>query len=216
MAPAPTPCSLKSSKGFSLIEVLIALSIMMGVFTIVGVAWSSSQLRLRKMKLNQEVSFLLDYKVTALEREYKDQITLLPDQDEGDFEDMGGDYKDFTWKVKTKKFEMPDLTPLLFQDKGKADPMVMMMLSQLKDFFAQAAKEVTVTIVYTYHKKKVEYSATTFLIDYNQQLPIPDLSGGGQPGGAPGGAGTAGGTTGGATTGGGTAGGTSGGGTSAQ
>jgi general secretion pathway protein I len=191
---------LKSQKGFSLFEILIALVILAGVFTVVGMAWSTSQLRLRKMKLNNQVAYLLDYKVADIERQYRDQITLLPEDDAGDFEDMGKDYKAFSWKLKSKKFELPDLTPLLIKDQGKADPMVTMLLGQMKDFFAQAAKEVTITVVYTYKKQKVEYSATTFLIDFNQQLPIPDLSGlgGGQDGG-----GTSGGTTGGGTTGGG-------------
>ncbi len=183
MALASPTLHLKSQKGFSLIEVLIALSIMMGVFTVVGMAWSTSQLRMRKMKLNHQVSFLLDYKVAETERQYVNQITLLPEEDDGNFEDLGADYKDFTWRLKSKKFEIPDLTPLLIKEEGKADPMITMMLGQLKDFFAQAAKEVTITIIYTYKKKKVEYSATTFLVDFNQQLPIPDLSGtgGGNP-----------------------------------
>jgi general secretion pathway protein I len=181
---------LKSQKGFSLFEILIALVILAGVFTVVGVAWSTSQLRLRKMKLNHQVAFLLDYKVADVERQYRDQITLLPEDDAGDFEDMGKDFKDFSWKLRSKKFELPDLTPLLIKDQGKADPMVTMLLGQMKDFFAQAAKEVTVTVVYTYKKKKVEYSATTFLIYFNQQLPIPDLSG---IGGGGGGGGTTGG-----------------------
>jgi general secretion pathway protein I len=174
---------LHSSRGFSLIEVLIALSIMMGVFTVVGTAWSTSQLRMRKMKLNHQVSYLLDYKVADVEREFKDQMALIPEADAGDFEILGKEFVDFTWKLKSKKFELPDMTGLMINEKGSIDPMLMTMIKQLTDYFAQAAKEVTITVVYTYKKKKVEYSATTFIVDYNQPLPLP---GAGSPTPAPG------------------------------
>jgi hypothetical protein len=45
-----------------------------------------------------------------------------------------------------------------------------------------------VTIIYKYKKNTVQYSASTFLIDYNQVLPMPSMGGG--TGGAPGAGGT--------------------------
>ena len=109
---------LKNEKGFSLIEVIIALTIMMGTVTILAMAWSTAQLRLRKMRLNHQAAFLLDFKVADIEREYKDQFTLLPDEDAGDFKDLGTQYKDFTWTLSSQKFELPDLTPLIIQAGG--------------------------------------------------------------------------------------------------
>lgn len=177
---------LRSEKGFSLIEVIIALGIMMGALIVVSMAWSTSQLRVRKMKFNHQAAFLLDFKVSDLERKYRDQLGQLPEEEEGTFEDLGKEYKAFSWRMKSKKFELPDLTPILAQRKNGADALLMTMMSQLSDYFNEAAKEVTVTVVYTLKKKKVEFSATTFLVDFNRQLPMPNL-GGGVPGGGPGG-----------------------------
>lgn len=184
--------TLSTQKGFSLIEVLIALSIMMGSLIVVSMAWSTSQLRIRKMKFNNQAAFLLDYKIADIERTYKDELLRVPDEDKGTFEELGKEYKAFQWKLKAKKFELPDLTPMLGQKKSGADALVVNMMAQLSEYFNQAAKEVTVTVVYTLQKKKVEFSATTFIVDFNQQLPIPNLSGtagagGDAPPGGPGG-----------------------------
>lgn len=158
----------------------------MGALIVVSMAWSTSQLRVRKMKFNHQAAFLLDFKVSDLERKYRDQLGQLPEEEEGTFEDLGKEYKAFSWRMKSKKFELPDLTPILAQRKNGADALLMTMMSQLSDYFNEAAKEVTVTVVYTLKKKKVEFSATTFLVDFNRQLPMPNL-GGGVPGGGPGG-----------------------------
>lgn len=170
--------NLRSQKGFSLIEVLIALSILMGSLIVVSMAWSTSQLRIRKMKFNHQAAFLLDYKLADVERFYKDQLLRIPDEDKGNFEALGKEYAAFSWSLKAKKFELPDLTPLLAQKQNGADAMIVMMMGQLSEYFNQAAKEVTITVTYTLQKKSVNFSATTFIVDFNQQLPIPNMGGG--------------------------------------
>lgn len=174
----------KSQKGFSLIEILIALSILTGALIVVSTAWSTTMLRIRKMKMNHQAAFLLDYKVSDMERQYKDQLTQLPDEKDGTFEELGSEFKNYSWSMKSKKFELPDLTPLLGQQKNRqgTDALLATMMGQLSDYFNQAAKEVTVTVIYTYNKKNVRFAATTFLVDFNQTLPLPSLGGGG-PGG---------------------------------
>ncbi len=178
-----TSKALKSQKGFSLIEVLIALSIMMGSLIVVSMAWSTSQLRIRKMKFNHQAAFLLDYKLADVERFYKDQLARVPDEDSGTFEELGKEYSAFAWKLKSKKFELPDLTPILAQKKNGGDALLAAMMSQMSEYFNQAAKEVTVTVTYTLQKKNVNFSATTFIVDFNQQLPLPNMGGGALPGG---------------------------------
>lgn len=184
---APVSVQLQSEKGFSLIEVLIALTIMMGTVTILAMSWSGSQLRLRKMKLNHQAAFLLDFKMADMQREYGQQFQRIPDEDAGDFTDLGKEYEKFTWKLTSQEFELPDLTPLLIQDAqnsgggGGADGLLIAMMSQLTDFFGQAVKEVTITIVYTLGKNNVEFSATSFVVDFTQQLPLP-TGGGASPG----------------------------------
>ncbi len=189
--------SLSSQRGFSLIEVLVALSVIAGALLVVSMAWSTSHLRMKKMKMNYQVASLLDLKVAELERKYKNEITLLPEEDEGDFNDISTEYKDYTWKMVSKKFELPDLTPILAQQQQNANPMLAMVIEQMTDFFNQSVKELTVTVVYKQKKNTVQFSASTFLIDYSQTLPMPSMGGGGpgtaDPSGAGGSDGAAGG-----------------------
>lgn len=180
---------IRNKKGFSLLEVLIALVVMSGSIMVVAMAWSGSQLRMKKMKLNNQAAFLLDYKMAEVNRRFKNEITLLPEEEQGTFEDLGVEYKNFTWTLKSKKFDMPDVTPLLMQNQKAPDAMLLMMMDQLSEFFHQAAKEVTITVVFTFGKSSVKYPASMFLIDFNQQLPLPNL-GGGAGGGGLGGGGT--------------------------
>lgn len=171
--------SARSQKGFSLIEVLIALSILATSLVVISTAWSTTMQRMRKMKMQYQAAYLLDYKVSSFEREYKDKLGQLPEAEEGTFEDLGGEFKDYSWAVQTKKFELPDLTPILAQRKQGADAILSTMMSQMSEYFNQAAREVTVTVFYSYKKQKIKFSATTFLVDFNQQLPLPNLGGGG-------------------------------------
>lgn len=174
--------SLSSQRGFSLIEVLVALSVIAGALLVVSMAWSTSHLRMKKMKMNYQVASLMDLKVAELERKYRNEITLLPEEDEGDFNDLSAEYKDYSWKMVSKKFELPDLTPILSQQQKNSNPMLGMIIEQMSDFFNQSVKELTVTIVYKQKKNTVQFSASTFLIDYSQTLPMPSLGGGGLPG----------------------------------
>jgi general secretion pathway protein I len=176
---------LKTPKGFSLIEVLVALSVIAGSLIVVSMAWSTSHLRLKRMKVNHQVAYLLDLKVAEIERRYRNEISLLPEEDEGDFTELDTNYKDYAWKMVSKKFEMPDLGPLLSQQSGgdAQNPMFNMIIQQMTEFFNQSVRELTVTVIYTFKKNSVQYSASTFLIDYSQTLPMPSLGGGGAPGG---------------------------------
>lgn len=185
-------CTRTQNKGFSLLEVLIAMTIMMGSLTVIAMAWSGSQLRIKKMKMNYQSAFLLDYKVADVERFYKKKFTQIPDEDKGTFEALGKEYKNYTWKLVSKKFELPDLGPIINQQKTGTDTSFLsMMFEQLSEYFNQAVKEVTVTIIYTFGKNKVQYSATTFMIDFDRPLPMPGGGGAGAAGaggtGAPGG-----------------------------
>ncbi len=171
-------------RGFSLLEVLVALTVIAGALLVVSMAWSTSNMRMKKMKINHQVAYLLDLKVAETVRRYRNEISMLPEDDTGDFSALSNDYKEYTWKLHSKKFELPDLAPLLAQQKGPPNPMLTMVLEQMTDYFNQAVKELTITVSYNLKKTSISYSASTFLVDYNQPLPMPSLGGaGGIPGG---------------------------------
>ena len=168
-------CSFsKNQKGFSLFEVMIAMSIMASAAMLLYVAWSGNQVRVKKMAINNKAAFLLDEIIGELEIKYGKRITQLPDNEEGVFEK----HPNYSWAMESRDFEMPDLRSVLVSG-GDGDDTMLLLVDKLTDFLNESIKEMKVTVKYTIGKKSVSYSATTFIVDYNRSIPIPNFGGGG-------------------------------------
>src|ERR1700733_15151492 len=64
------------TKGFTLLEVLIAIAILAGGIMMLGTSWSGNLMRIRKSTLFNNVSSLLEKKRIEPEAEYKDKPFL--------------------------------------------------------------------------------------------------------------------------------------------
>ena len=162
-----------TKKGFSLFEVLIAMTIMSSAAILLYVAWSGNHIRVRKTAINNQMAFLLDEIISELEIKYAQRISLLPEKEEGEFEKKPR----FSWSMESKKFEMPNLQPLLVAS-GQGDETLLMMTDQLTQYLNNSIREMKVTVKYTHGKKSIKHSVTTFLVDYNF---TPSWGGGGLP-----------------------------------
>lgn len=183
------PMSWRHDRGFTLIEVLVALMILSAGIIVLGMSWSGNFQRMRKTTLFNNVGTLLERKMIEMEAKYKDKpLAEIPEEDGGDF---GADFKQYRWTLKSKDLKMPDLTPLLVNKDQGADETLISMIKQVSEYLNQTIKEVKVTV---YAKsaggKEVEFSAVQYFIDYAKDF-------GGIPGvgGAAGGAETQGGET---------------------
>ena len=170
-------------KGFTLLEVMIAMMIIAGAILVLANSWSGSFMKIRKATLNNNVATLLERKMIETEAKYKNKFNEIPENESGDF---GSENPMYTWEVKSKELKVPDLTPLLVGKEGGADEMLISMIKQLTEYLNKTIKEVKVTVFVKTPKKTVEYSATTYMIDYSQDLGL----GGGTPGGQPPGGGS--------------------------
>lgn len=163
----------KNQRGFSLIEVVIAMGIMAASAMLLYTAWSGNQIRVQKLKINNKAAFLLDHIVAELEIKYANKLTQLPESEDGVFEE----HPSFSWSMESKDFEMPDLRSVLVSgDQG--DEMLLTVIDKLTEFLNDSVKEMKVTVKYTKGKKSVKYSATTFLVDYNKSIPMGVPGGG--------------------------------------
>lgn len=167
--------TLKSS-GFTLFEVLIAMIIMSSAAALLVVAWGGNQARVQKIAINNQAAFLLDQIISELELKYREKFSQLPDAEQGAFESN----PNFTWSMKSRDFEMPDLRSLLVSD-GDGNEMMLMVIDKMTEYLNQSVKEMVVTVTYTKGKKKGNYSATTLIVDYDKPLPL-GLPAGGIPG----------------------------------
>lgn len=166
---------LKKS-GFTLLEVLIAMIILASGVMLLAQSWSSSYNRIRKTQKNVEIAALLERKLAETDMKYRGKsIDSIPETEGDEFEG----FPEYSWKLESKKFEMPDLTAILIGRDGGVDQMMMQLMKQFSEHLSNSIKEVKITVIYTVKEKEFEYSATLLFVDYDKQLPLPSMPGGG-------------------------------------
>ncbi|CAN5696177.1 hypothetical protein BH10BDE1_BH10BDE1_01680 [soil metagenome] len=191
-----------NQRGFTLIEVIVATVIMIGSSIVIWSASAGNYMRIEKARENANMAALLDRKMTEIELEYRGKpISDIKDEDAGAFTD---EFKRYRWEMKSKEFEMPDMTSVLGggnQDSANnANKEVMtLIVKTVSDYVKTAVKEVTVTVYYkSPHSKtkEIRQAIATYFVDYTKPLAISGLpasaagAGGGATGaGATGGAG---------------------------
>lgn len=160
---------LKKERGFTLMEVLVALMILAGALIVIASSWSGNFMRIRKANMYNDVATLLERKMAEVEATYKDKpLNEIIEEEEGDF---GEDYPQYRWAMKSRELELPDLTPLLVNKEEGADEMLINMIKQTTEFLNSAIKEVRITIfVKSRGRKDVEFSATQYFVDFNKQF----------------------------------------------
>ena len=98
---------LSQSRGFTLIEVIIAMIIFSSGVVLLSSSWSSSSARMQKTQFNTEIASLLERKVAEIDFKYQGKpVESIPDEEEDDFEGI----EDYSWKMTSKKFTMPDIS----------------------------------------------------------------------------------------------------------
>lgn len=134
-------------------------------------------MRVRKTQLNTEVSALLERKMVEIELEYADKpLDSIPEEKEDDF---GSEYPQYSWKMESKEFEVPDFSATLTAQSGGADELTLTVMKTLTEHLSKSIKEVKVTVIYKGGKKPLNFSATQYFVDYDKPLPLPSLPGGG-------------------------------------
>lgn len=179
---------IRSNKGFTLLETLLAVVILSSGILLLTSSWSGSFVRIRKTQLNQDVAALLERKMAEIELEYRGKpLDGIPEEKEDDF---GSEYPQYTWKMVSREFQAPNLASIMTSQEGGANEMMMMVVRQLTEHLSKTIKEVKVSVIYTGGKKPLEYSIVTYFVDYNKPLSIGGAAGAGAAGGAAPGGGT--------------------------
>jgi general secretion pathway protein I len=186
-----------NKKGFTLLEALIAMVILSTAILLLSQAWSSTFVKLNKTQKIFEFAALLERKMAEVELKYRGKaVDSIPEEESGDFGETNTDY---TWKMFSKPMEMPDLASTLTSKDGGADEILISLMKQLMEGLGKAVKEVTVTVMYRPKtaSKTIEYSVTTYFVDYDKDISFafPGMgamgaggAGGGSSGGGNGGA----------------------------
>lgn len=159
------------NRGFTLLETLIAMVMLSAGIILLANSWGGSFMRVRKTQLSTEVAALLERKMVEIQMEYRDKPLDSIDDEKSD--DFGSEYPDFSWRMNSKAFEVPDLAASLTARDGGANQTLIMIIKQMTEHLSKSIREVKVTVIYKKGKKPMEFSATTYFVDYNRQLPMP-------------------------------------------
>ncbi len=177
---------LKRAVGFTLIEVMVATVIMTGALIVIGSSWSGNHMRIEKARTNANMAALLERKMIELDLEYRGKpLSEIKEEDAGVFSE---EFKLYRWEMRSKEFEMPDMTGLLGGGKeGGNNEILALIVKTVSDYVKAAMKEVTVTVYYKSPRsktKEMSQSVATYFVDYTKPVTISGL-----PAGAGGGAG---------------------------
>ena len=153
-----------NNKGFTLMEVLIAMMLLTGAIVALSSAWSGSMMAYRRGRQVDIVINLLQQKMTEKELEFKENPPPDELEEVGDF---GSDFPNMSWKLVVQNKEFPDLSPLLISEDDGADQTSLMLIGKMTDYMSQTIKEMKVSVLWNSRGKIQDYSVTTYLVDYN-------------------------------------------------
>ncbi|WP_246845463.1 type II secretion system protein [Bdellovibrio sp. NC01] len=170
---------IRSRKGFTLLETVIAMVILSTGIILLTNSWGGAFMRVKKTQLSTEVTALLERKMAEVEMEYAGKpLDSIPEEKEDDF---GSDYPQYSWKMESKEFEVPDISATLTANQkggqNGVDELSLTMMKTLTQHLSKTIKEVKVTIIYKGGKKPLNFSATQYFVDYDKEIPMPSVPG---------------------------------------
>lgn len=174
---------MKSSRGFTLVEVILAMMIIASGLLILSNSWSGTYSRLRKTQVQVQMAALLERKIIEIEKEYKGKpIDSIPEEKEDTF---GSDLPEYSWKMTSQKLELPDITPLLSAtnatDTGGTKLDLISIMKMFTEHLGKSIREVKIEIIYADKKKPITVDVVIYMIDYDKPLPMGGAGGGAAP-----------------------------------
>ena len=170
--------------GFTLIEVILAIMVISSGLFILTNSWSGTYNRLRKTQIQVQLAALLERKVAEIEREYKGKSLDSIDEEKED--KFGGDVPEtYSWRMESRKLEIPDLSAALTAQDGGVDQAMLTVMKTFTEHLSKSIKEVKISVINTELGKPLIADVTIYMIDYDKPLNIPGIggAGGGDSGG---------------------------------
>ncbi len=166
---------MKSTRGFTLVEVILAITIIATGLMVLTNSWSGTFNRLRKTQVQVQMAALLERKIVEIEREYKGKpLDSIPETKEDTF---GSDLPEYSWKMTSQKLELPDISPILAaQSEGGTALDLVSMMKMFTEHLNKSIREVKIEVIYKDIRKPISIDIVIYMIDYDRPLPMPGAS----------------------------------------
>lgn len=151
-------------KGFSLIEVLVGIVLLVGLVSIVIQLAYGNTRRIKKSRQLEKVASLLEVKMRELEEEFVgDKIASLPSQNEGQFEGE----ENYFWKYETQPLSLPSPDLLLSLIQFPQSEVNSKMVQALTGVLSDTVVELKLTVQFKTKKgKELNHSLVSYFINY--------------------------------------------------
>ncbi|MFC2075427.1 prepilin-type N-terminal cleavage/methylation domain-containing protein [Bdellovibrionota bacterium] len=161
----------KNSSGFTLIEVMVAMAIIVIAFIALTNSQLYSQMTALRTKKALIASFLAEQKMTELSIELEGlPFSEIPEKEAGEFPEPHAAYK---WEITSKPFEYnlgAIATGTLESEEAEAEQLSMVMRN-ISDLLKEAVREVSVTVYWVTGKTERKFALTTHVIDKSLKIP---------------------------------------------
>ena len=168
-----------SESGFTLLEVLIAMAIMLVAFASILMVQSTAINSSMKTKQMTIVGMLAKGQMVEAERKIEGKtFDEVSKEENGTFPEP---YQDYKWVKEIKEIELPQITgggggaKAGGDSKGDAegsDPSTEMLTKLVTQFLSKSMREVTVTISWKRGSGEQKFSLTTYWVDLNHEFQI--------------------------------------------
>ena len=171
------PTKTHKTAGFTLLEILIAMFIMVIAFAaIFSIQSSSIQVASRAQKTSTVAMLLKNAMVKAeLDIEGK-SFDEVKKEESGTFE---APFQEYSWTRKVKELEFPNLVPKSTsgeagESKDSQDQSSEMMGKLVTKYLSQSVRQVQVDIKWNKLGHEQSVSASTFWVDLNHEMALSE------------------------------------------
>lgn len=155
---------MNNKKGFSLIEVMIAMSIIVGAIIVLSSSWSGHYHKIKKIKDYDEIAYLLEKKMIEVESLFDGNLNSLSEEASGNF---GDDYKNYRWELESQFLQLPSLSEIYKAQNEEINDNISGILSEFEDLMNRSIKEVKVTVFLKRGKREAQYNLVSYFISYD-------------------------------------------------
>jgi type II secretion system protein I len=160
-----------SQRGFTLLEVLIAMAIMsVSIGAILMLEGNNRDAMTRAEQMNI-VAMLAKNKMVETELELEGaSFEELSGESSGSFQ---APYEEYRWTRKIEEVEFPNLMEMAGQgEDGRVSQAEAMMGQLITKFLSNALREIAITVTYPRGSGEQDFVVSTYWVDLNHELSL--------------------------------------------